>query len=216
MSLTYFGYCDPSTGVGTGQASLNTGAFMDWVTAGYACPGTGNQTLKKIGIQTRSADVYALVGIYNTSNQLVCHATSRKLSLLCDTAAEDIWTEWDDTETTWVIGTTLNGGDTYILVAAFAGNTGIWGTASQPSGTSKYINGDVTSTGMPSTLAAGTSYTQLLNIRAAVEPAESGTDRIIVIDEGVGINEGTFVKKESPMFGNTGADGVFLGLGNRI
>jgi hypothetical protein len=44
----------------------------------------------------------------------------------------------------------------------------------------------------------------------------SGTDRIIVIDEGVGINEGDFVKKENPMFGNTGADGVFLGLGTRI
>jgi len=44
----------------------------------------------------------------------------------------------------------------------------------------------------------------------------SAQDRIIVIDENVGINEGPFVKKESPMFGNTGADGVFLGLGTRI
>jgi hypothetical protein len=58
--------------------------------------------------------------------------------------------------------------------------------------------------------------TDALRSIGADEVVSSPIDRIIVIDEGVGINEGPFVKKEEPMFGNTGADGVFLGLGNRI
>jgi len=62
----------------------------------------------------------------------------------------------------------------------------------------------------------GDTYYSTRSIGIDEVPAGGAVDRIIVINENVGINEGDFVKKENPMFGNTGADGVFLGLGNRI
>jgi hypothetical protein len=62
----------------------------------------------------------------------------------------------------------------------------------------------------------GDTYYSTRSIGIDEVPAGGAVDRIIVINENVGINEGPFVKKESPMFGNTGADGVFLGLGTRI
>jgi hypothetical protein len=62
----------------------------------------------------------------------------------------------------------------------------------------------------------GDTYYSTRSIGIDEVPAGGAVDRIIVINENVGINEGDFVKKEQPMFGNTGADGLFLGLGNRI
>ncbi len=187
MSLTYFGNCNSSTGVGNGVDSINTGSEMDWIAAGYVCPGSGNQTLKKMGVQARSAGTYVLMGIYNSGGNLVAHSTAKKQTLLCDNASDNVWTEWDDTEITWDIGSSLTGGSTYRLVVAFASNPGVWGTGSQANGTSKYVAGDVTNTGMPSTLPAGSDYTQLLNIRAAVEPAAGASIQASGIASGEGL-----------------------------
>jgi len=168
MATTYFGYCDPDTGAPSGIVTCNTGQEIDWITAGYACPGTGSQNVITLGVYHESGSaVNVNLAIY-AGTTLIAYGTSKKTAVITQS-----WTSWSNAELTWVVGTTLTGGTTYKLVLASASNSSPGGTTGLASGTSKYQGGDYTDT-PASPLPAGTNYTHEISIRCGVEPAAGG------------------------------------------
>jgi hypothetical protein len=173
VATTYFGFCNSSTGAGTGVAHCGYAWGSQWTTAGYVCPGTGDQTLVTLGIEADGADTtHIRMAIYNTSRGLVCYATSEK-----DSAVG--WVSWDNTEITWVIGTKLTGGTAYLLVVSADGNPGALGTGSLPADTLRYISNEYTSSAFADPIAAGTGYTTEYNMRCGVEPAAAGGGSVV-------------------------------------
>jgi hypothetical protein len=157
---TFFGFT-------TGAEDLNTGAELDWVAAGYSCPGSGNQSITTIGVYTQVTGYSVRVGIFSGTTLIV--ETSTKSTV----ASGEV--TWGSGDLTWSSGSYLTGGDTYKLVLACSGNPGVLGTSGAASGTSKYYVGDY-SAGMPATLPAGTDYTWYgFNIRCGVDDVVSAT-----------------------------------------
>ena len=166
MATTYFGYCDPDTGVGTGTTNLNSYAEIDWVAAGYVCPGSGSQNIITLGVETLVVGYYTRVAIYDAANDLVVEANAKKA------AVAFAWVSWTAAELTWYVGTALTGGATYRIAVTCSGNCGIMGTVISSS--ERYIAGDHTDSGFDAILGAGSIYQDTYNLRCGVEPAAGG------------------------------------------
>jgi hypothetical protein len=165
LATTYFGYCD-SAGVGTGSTNIYTTAYGCRAVAGYACPGTGAQAVKELGVNTSDDATPRIIylGVYTTGGGLIVKTTTGKQATYPST-----WVTWADTELTWVSGTTLTGGTTYLLAFGCTGAPiRLVGTVST-SGVSK-SDGEDYSGGMPANLVAGTDDTMIFNVRCGVEP----------------------------------------------
>lgn len=168
MATTYFGYCNSSTGAGTGTVHCGFADKTDWTTAGYACPGTGNQTLVTLGIEADAAGGGNLRMAIYSGTALICYAGGTEKASIVG------WLSWTNAELTWVVGTTLVGGTTYKLVFTSDANTGALGTGGLPADTMRYLANDYTGSAWPDPIAAGTGYTTEYNIRCGVEPAAGG------------------------------------------
>lgn len=169
MATTYFGYCDPSTGAGTGTTYIYPQKF-ELFAAGYTCPGTGSQTVIDLSAETSDSPGSNFnMGIYNAAGNLVVEGTAEKAC-----AYPTAWVTWGASDLTWHIGTTLTGGATYRIAYAAGGSNRCMGTDGQPSGTSLYVDTDY-SGGLPATLPSLSNDTIIVNLRCGVEPAGGAT-----------------------------------------
>lgn len=180
MAVTYFGGCN-SDGTPIGESTYTGGnGEMDWITAGYTCPGSGNQTVLDLKVYGRNATGNVRVGIYSGTT-LVCEGNA-KVAI-----ASNTWCGHTNTSLTWHNGYSyLTGGNTYIIAVASDAGCQWLGTSGAASGTSKYGSGSAD--GLPDPLPAGTNYTwSVLAFRCGVEPAATAQSVIIVADNDIEI-----------------------------
>lgn len=169
MAITYFGF---QTGV---TVSAGLSAALGRAAAGYACPGTGAQTVKALEFKTEwttEASTEISMGIYPAGGggNLICETTAKKFTGL---TATPVWVGWNNTEITWYVGTTLTGGTTYVLAIASDATIYPQCTESLPNGTWHYNFGDVAGA-LTTPEPAGNDHTTEVDLRCGVEPAASG------------------------------------------
>lgn len=158
MAVTYFGKQD-----GVDIYNFLGSGEVKWRTASYTCPGAGAQNIKELAAHIFGAGGNILVGVYDTSNNLIVEGNAQKV-------AAAGWVTWSDAELTWSVGTTLTGGVEYVLVVSSDANPGAYGLTGQGNGTGKRVNADWTA-GMNDPLPAGDNDTEHPNVRCGVEPA---------------------------------------------
>jgi hypothetical protein len=168
MATTYFGYCDPDTGAGTGTEKIYMNDEIYWATAGYACPGSGSQNVVSIGVELNESGGNFRVGVYSGTT-LIVEANVEKSKV------GGGWLEWTAaaSELTWHVGTALTGGTTYKILVTTDTNSAFTGSTGRPANTLSYASGDYTA-GMPDPSPAASTYTYEPNLRCGVEAAAGG------------------------------------------
>ncbi len=159
--MTYFGFCD-AFGVGIGTKNIGTVMQLGRIAAGFPCAGIGDQSIKELGIELVWVgwSVGIRMGIYDLGGHLIVE-TSTKVPLAAG------WLTWNDTELTWHSGTTLNGGQTYVIVFAEANGMTFKGSTGASLGDWHY-NIENDSAGLPDPEPAGNDSDFLINVRCGV------------------------------------------------
>ena len=212
--VTFFGYCNPTTGDTTAVTPCNTGQELDWVTIGYICPLTGCRDVTELKTQIGTGNIYteyARLGIYSGGDTLVLEGDT---TFSFSEGDSFIWRGYNNAHLIWRNGYTfLTGGDTYFLVAAGSSwFVYIFGSSGLPSGTSKYKTGTYYLTGMPNVLPVetATNYSYKLKIRAGTiqktQFAYVGKGNLSTIDFGLtsGVGGWSYTGKGNLLITNTG------------
>jgi len=155
-----------------GTASASNSAIQYWnnnANIQYTCPGTGQQSVKELGIRMLSGAAIIRLAVYNTSGSLLMQGAST-LSF-----SSDGWhnhTSFVDGSLDAIASPELTGGTNYILSAGLStGGLQIYKT-SVTSGHAKYVTGDITA-GFPASLASGSDAASEWSLRCGVEPVSS-------------------------------------------
>ena len=159
--MTYFGFCD-AFGVGIGVENIGTAHQLGRIAAGFPCPGVGDQVIQELGIELvwLGWSDNIRMGLYDLSGHLIVE-TSTKLP------TSGGWLTWDDTELTWHVGTTLNGGQTYVIAFADASGLTFKGSTGGVYG-DWHFNIEDDSGGLPDPEPVGNDSSFLINVRCGV------------------------------------------------
>ena len=169
MSVAYFGMCNSSTGVISGDTlddNLGDGHLSVWNgTQVFTCPGSGSVTLTGLHIYCRKASgsTDARIGLYTTGGALVIDAEVFTVS-----GASYSW------QGVTGLSTTLTGGTNYVIFCSFyLGSDVDCRGLSGSSGIGKYEQGPDYISALPTTLPTGNANTIVHAFRGTVTTGSS-------------------------------------------
>ena len=167
---TYFGN---QTG---GNEDHSSNQETDWLTSGFTCPGSGNQTIKELSLHCYGdGSATVRIAVYNSAGTSLIAQGSSSFS------PSGVSFSWQGHLTQGSITpnpATLTGGATYLLVDSNSynvGGTGFHFDFSTPGGNvMSYIVTDY-SGGFPGSIAASGYQNESFCIRCGVDPASGGS-----------------------------------------
>lgn len=172
MATQYFGYCDPSTGAGIGATTEYAGQNeLNWRDSGSGvvgtdtCPGTGSMSIITMGCETGYTNFNVGMGLYDYDGNLIVYTTSFKQGI------EGDWVSWNNSELTWVVGTTLTGGTDYHIAFITDAASSFLGGVNASYYCQRTAAGNAT---FPADLPTGTQGQEYFNVRVGVDTAGGG------------------------------------------